>query len=360
MSYKIFTVDARGNVFLEVMKDALKLNSSEVFNEIQGMFQNCIEILEKKSIKYQDLKSALVPQNKRKEIAFVFDTEKIDSSWYGYEVFEKLIPLLDERSTNSILCGDLIGSNSHYQLFRDLFIENIISYKDFAYKHHEYFYIVYINNLSVEQSKKINDGLFQFEGYVGFFDFTYSSPLKSICSNLLVRAFLKNRRTVINATEDSEDVNMTSYPFEKFGYKVVGVDDYVYGVFLSYKIEREVLPGLESDTLFSLNALSNNVLNLSDFDLEIDEKKIKYLKDAKRGNMERAGLAKISRDELGLLIKEKLDKNYIYNLEYLKEHDVFKLNIMIEVDNECDNPMKMIVSLKYLHKDKKLRLITMF
>lgn len=222
------------------------------------------------------------------------------------------------------------------------------------------FYIVYINNLSEEQFSIIHEGLVSFEGYVGFFNLTYSSPLKSILSSGLVRAFLKNKKIIINATEDSEDVNMTSYPFENFGYKIVGVDDILYGIFLSYKIEREVVYGIERDTMFSLNAISSNVFDIYEFDLEIEEKKLDYLLREKADNMNRAGLSILSKSEFEAILRDRLNRNYIYNLSYLSEFDLLKFNIIVEILMNDNRLMKLLVALEYKFAEKKLRIITMF
>lgn len=360
MSNTIFTIDARDHVFLEVMTDGSGLDSTQVYEEIQGMFSKLITILDEKKIKYENLKHALIPQVKRKEIGFVFDTNLIESAFYGYQVFEELIPLLDLRSTNSILCGDLIGEERFRDLIRDLFFKNINAHKNINYVHHGLFYIVYINNLSEEQFSKIHEGLVSFEGYVGFFNLTYSSPLKSIISSGLVRAFLKSKKIIINATEDSEDINMTSYPFEKFGYRIVGVDDILYGIFLSYKIEREVFYGNDRDTLFSLNAISSNVFDIYKFELEIEESKLGYLLKEKADNMNRAGLSILSKSEFEAILKDKLNRNYIYNLTYRSDFQILKFNIIVEILMNDNRPMKLLVALEYKFIEKKLRIITMF
>jgi len=64
----IFTLDARDNIYLDVVKDMFNLDESRIYTEINGTFDNCISILNKKKINYQDLKSALVPSD-RNEIA---------------------------------------------------------------------------------------------------------------------------------------------------------------------------------------------------------------------------------------------------------------------------------------------------
>jgi hypothetical protein len=196
-----------------------------MFIEIRTAFNWLINILDKKKIPYDSLKNALIPQNDRKEIAFVFDSKKFESGWYGYEVFEMLIPLLDRKAIASILCGDYIGEERNSAFLRSLFFDHILSHDSIDYIHHGLFYIVYINNLSDRQFDIIHTGLKSSRGYVGYFDLTFSSPIKTVLSTMLIRAFLKAKSNILNPTEASVDENITSFPFEKNGYYVKGIED---------------------------------------------------------------------------------------------------------------------------------------
>lgn len=360
-SNKIFTLDAREHTFLEVIKGHFNLTSVDIYQEIQRLFDNLLSTLSEKKISYQDLKNALVPRSDRNEIAFVFDTSLIKSPLYGYEVFKILIPLLEKDSTNSILCGDYIGEEKFREFLKLIFFEHIEAHKKINYLHHGLFYIVYINNLSDRHFFKLNEGLKTLDGYVGYFNLSYSSSIKTFLSSILARPFLKNKTTILNASEGDEDVNMTGYSFEPNGYNLKGIDDLYYGLFLSYKIEREIFSGYEDDTLFSLNAITENVLDISDFKLLIEESKLNYLLREKTDNLERAGVAGLSITELELLIKNKISNNYIYNLSYLPDSKTIKFNILIETLRKDNNmPMKLTVALEYKALEKTLRLITMF
>src|SRR5216683_140650 len=57
----IFTVEARSNVFLEVMTEHFRLSESRVFAEIQNSVRQLRGILDAKGVAYADLKRALVP-----------------------------------------------------------------------------------------------------------------------------------------------------------------------------------------------------------------------------------------------------------------------------------------------------------
>jgi len=357
----IYTIDAREHVFLEGMSTHYKWTTTEIYRQINLCAAATIERLKQKRINYANLKNALIPHSNRKEIAFVFDSTVIDSSWYGYEVAKILIPLLDKNSVNSILVGDYIGDYRHAELYKDLFFKFIHPRKSITYKAHELFYLVYINNLSDEHFNTLNKGLQEMNSYIGYFDLTYSSPIKTVLSSILVRAILKYKRTIINPTEADIDENLTGFPFEDNGYKVVGIDDLSYGMFLSYKIEREVFSGFEADHNFSINALSDDVLDLSSLQLIIKENKLEYLCREKSGIMEMAGLSTLTTAELSSIIKKKLKDNYPFNLSFNSDHGTMKFNILIEVPRiDRAKPIKLIVALEYAPHTRFLRLITMF
>jgi hypothetical protein len=357
----IYTVDAREHAFLEAMSAHYKWTAPEIFRQINLLAAATIETLKQKQIDYSSLKNALIPHSNRKEIAFVFDSTLIDSSWYGYEVAKTLILLLDKNSVNSILLGDYIGDYHHAKMYKDLFFQHIHPHKSITYKIHELFYLVYINNLSEEHFNTLSNGLKEMTAYVGYFDLTYSSPIKTVLSSILVRAIVKNKTTIINPTEADIDENLTGFPFEDNGYRVVGIDDLTYGMFLSYKIEREIFPGFEADHRFSINALSDQVLDLSTLQLIIKEDKLEYLRREKAGSMEMAGLNTLTTDELSMIVRKKLKDNYIFNLSFNSDHEIMKFNILIEIPrSDRDKPIKLVVALEYAPRTESLRLITMF
>jgi len=357
----IYTIDAREHVFLEGVSAHYKWTTSEIYKQINLSAIGTIETLKQKQINYTDLKNALIPHSNRKEIAFVFDSTLIDSSWYGYEVAKILTPLLDKNSINSVLLGDYIGERHHAKMYKEAFFEHITSNKNIIYRTHELFYIVYINNLSELQFNVLNNGLQEMNAYVGYFDLTYSSPIKTVLSSILVRAFLKYRATIINPTEANVDENLTCFPFEENGYKVVGIDDLSFGLFLSYKIEREVFPGYEADHRFSINALSGDVQDLSTLQLIIKEEKLDYLRRKKNGSMKMAGLNNLTTVELSTIIKRKLKDNYLFNISFNPDYETMKFNILIELPRaDHDRPMKLLVALEYAPRTASLRLITMF
>ena len=133
-----------------------------------------------------------------------------------------------------------------------------------------------------------------------------------------------------------------------------------FDIFLGYKIERPVFEGFEADTEFSLNAISNQILSIQGFDIEIEDAKFEYLKSAKNGKLEKAGLEAFSKNELSKLIRSKVSDSYIYNLSHLPDHNVSKFNVMLEIPrSDGGYPTRIVAALEYKPLERLLRVITM-
>ena len=359
----IFTLNARGNVFLEVASEYFKISQPQMRVEIQAMFHSTVRDLGKKGISYTKLKTALVPSLDHHEAALIFDSTAIDSGNYGAEVMSHVLPLLGPNSTQSVLVGDLIARNDSQEFVFGLLQRWLVLMRSFEYKHSVLLYCVYITNLTEASIIKIHEGLQSFAAYVGFIPTTYSSPAKTYLSTTLVNLFVKRERVILLAHEDdrsnNENINITPFPLEDAGYEIRSIQQHDFSHFLSYKIERATYSGFESDTHFSLNAIAENISCLSDFDVLIEDAKYEYL--LKEGKLIKAGLVKTGKAELADMIRSKVEANYIYNLRYMKDHNVSSFNIVLEVPYSTGgHPARMNVSLEYQPDDRLLRVITLY
>ena len=348
---------------LEVMTDCFKLSHDDIFREINGMFQQIVGILKSKSVNYQELKGSLTPSTDKHEIILVFDSCQIESSWYGGEIFKRIIPLFDRRSSHSILCGDYIDQNLGQERLYDELVSHIVSRNPCEYRHSSQFFFVYINNLSKKMVNNFDLGLKNYSPYSGFVDVTYSSFMKTYASVTLCNSFIKHKTVVISGHEDDRDndenVNMSGYAFEENNYKCLSLKDSLFGIFLSYKVERPVFGTFSRDTDFALNSISTNVLAIDDFIVEIGDEKLAYLIENKTGRMKKSGLIHFNRGEIEELIRRKISSSYIYNMTHLKQHGTTKFNIVIEKDIGDAEIIRLLVALEYMPDKKKLRLITM-
>lgn len=358
----IHTLDGRDNVMLEVMRDYFRLSPIQMNREIVGAVKRTAAVLKSKGVDYASLKTALVPQSDKHEIALFFDSTEVGDSWYSQPIHTRLLPLLHKGSSRSILEGDYIGRRQ--DVLFELFDQQVRLVRDVEWRWSNQFYIVYINNLTDGMMAAILDGLADFRPFVGFADMTYASRLKAALSTMLVRSYIQHRKVIISQHEDdrpdSEDINMPGYPFEAFGFRVRSIPGDLFGLFLSYKIERPVFPGFEVDTEFSLNAVSTQPMALADFDIVLDEAKLAYLEANKSESLRQIGMLGAGASELKALIRAKIASNYLYSMTYTDEHDTTQFNVVLEAARPSGEQFRVTVGLEYIPLDKQLRVITLF
>lgn len=358
----IHTVNARGNIMLEVARDYFNLTPDRMRREIVGLYREVVALLQSKGVRYAELRSALVPQADRKEVALFFDSTRM-GGFYGGEAHGLLLPLLHRQSSRSVLCGDLIGRGLSQDALYDLMVDAVIPLREFTYRHSSQFFVIYVNNLTESMIETLLVGLGPNDAFVGIADMTYASRLKWLLAHTLVNSYVQHKSVIIGPHEDdrpdSEDVNLPGYAFEENGFRVRSVPERLEGTMLSYKIECPVFRGFEVDSEMALNAISTDVTSLSELDIEIDQQKLEYLHKAKADSLRGAGLWGVDVGRLKDLIKDRLNANYIYGLSYVGEHNTAKFNVIVEASGPS-GPFRILAALAYESRIGRLRLITLF
>ena len=88
----IHTLEARGNILLEVVKGRFHVGDSAMHRLIWRTADELTRMLEQKGVRYSELKLALVPQIAKSEIALFFDRASIESGSYGWQVHARILP----------------------------------------------------------------------------------------------------------------------------------------------------------------------------------------------------------------------------------------------------------------------------
>lgn len=367
----IYTFNAKGYILYPVMKSYFNLNAKDVYITIQNGLKILKKQLSMKGISYDELKGALIPNQERNkfETCFIFDSNQIALDDYGHYIFEKLIPLLDKKSTYSVLCGDYIDfickyqSNSQRMLY-SVMKDVLTRCNNSKFIHSSQYFLIYINRLTKNQRSKIIEEFSQYSWFTGFADVTYRSHFKSYISNILVHNFIKNKEKVIVAHpsdyKDEENIDMYGFPFESNGFILVSVNDENYGTFLSYKIESEVPD--EEDIGFSFNALFPKFDSFEKLKLNISEDKWnKYLTKDEDGKGEIVSLLGYNPSDKDRFIKEifkQISANYIYNIRE-NEHGALMFNVCIEPQTINGHFRKTRIALKYNPDSGIIDLITL-
>src|SRR4051794_4088020 len=95
-----------------------------------------------KGVAYANLRNGLVPQRDRLEIGPLFDSTRVDSGWYGYEVANRLIPLLPRDLLCAILSGNLLIDDQ--DLGCDLVERHAVAPRPAELSHASQLYCVYV------------------------------------------------------------------------------------------------------------------------------------------------------------------------------------------------------------------------
>ncbi len=365
----IYTFNAKDYLLYPIIKEHFELSDDEVYNEIMIGYEILLERLSKKGIDYTFLKGALIPnQDKDKyETCLIIDTSLMDTMFHGYDVFKKIIPLLDKRCTCSILHGeyiDIINKGNRSQLWlKTIMNEALARCNKSSFQSSEQYYIVYFNRLTGNQRWNIVENLLQYPWFTGFADLTYQSDFKTYLSSILSHAYIKCGNKIIGSHpidfSDEENENLIGYPFEESGYEVLSINEESFGSFLNYKIES-MFPD-EKDVSFSFNALFPKFKSINNLKLKIDDNKwAKYLTDTQSGKGEILASVGYLTEEKSRFEKEiykRICSNYIFNLEK-NEYGVLKFNTCVELETVNGNKRRTTVALKYIPEDGEMYIIT--
>lgn len=365
VSEKIWTIDARDNVLLDVMSEVFDLSPAQLGRELWQARDLTASVLASKGVDYAKLRNALTPRRDRHEFAFVFDSASTGGQFnYALPAQERLLSLLPAKDFScSLLSGDLIISNQErgFELLRQGLalhrqVRDLVDTSEL--------FAIYVNNLTMDRASAIHNGLVDWDGYVGRILCTYSSRTKDWLSTTLGSAYVKVGKTFICDHEDDvsndESYNLPGWPVEELGYRCISLQTMYYGMLLSYKIERRVMPG-ETDTKHALSAISISPKELDAFRVEVTDEKLAYIA-AHGGGFNAAGLDSTDRTAVQEMIRERIRRNYIYELQ-LVEHEkgtTSKFNIMLEFPRTARPPVRMLATLEYIPDDEVLRLITLF
>lgn len=360
----IFTLNARGNLMLPVLRKLYAWSDAQSFLEIQRFHNDFLGIIRLKGIDYASLRSALTPQSMKHEAAFLFDEQRCENTFIaGVECADALLSALDTKTTHSILCGELIDGPD--EIARRLLANSAVVAKDLDFEHPCFCYVLYVNNLSESGVTEIDRKLRAHPAYLGYVPCTYSSLAKTFVSMGLMNFAIKQRDTVILGHEDdrpnTENHNLHLHDFAALGLCVKSLQDMYFSAFLSYKPEWMLLQETDDDLEFAVRAMSKEVAPFTDFAVVIEDDKFdRYLQTKKLGKLKKAGIADLTKSELEAAIREKLRLNYLYNIEWVNEptHQLSKFNIMLEFHRPEGYPERMVVALEYRPTERKLRLLT--
>lgn len=356
----IHTLEARSNFLLESLQEHFGLSDSRVHDDINQSYWALRAALDARHIDYNSLKSALVPNTRKFETAFCFDWTQFKTDFYGQEVMNILLPNLDRSGSRSVLYGDWTSNKiSFATAFEASYEGSSLGAKFPNAWNASTVAFYYLNNLTATGKQRVDDAFSGHPAYMGTLDLTYTSLMKALLSTMLIRAFVQHKDSVIQAHEGGEGSvhqgGHLPWDFARHGLRSQSVDESLYLMFLSYKIERPVLEG-EVDVAMSLKALTPTPTHIEDCTVELDEPRLHYLRSQHAEALSHAGFAEQSASELAQQIKAQLRGGYIYSMGRSRDDDTLKFNVIVE------NPghSRVQCGLKYFPSDRRLAVITLF
>lgn len=365
---KIHTLDNRDFLLLKIFEAA---DISSTKEDVKYFYDSLIKQIGKKS--YLDLKSSLIPitdATKKRDKLLIFDIEKIDSAWYGREVFLNFIKFLStfkeqNEERYSILAGDLIPKRFDINEKINKIIIEELGFVNFNL-HQKDYYLYYVHNISKEQSERLENIFRKTDFFIGMIDLTFHSVLKDYIANFspLVTILVRSKDRIY-LPENSPYTQLIN---GKVSLCVQEIESNIFGLLLSFKIETNY--ETDDDRRLAVESINGTDYpqNMEDVNLFVHPDKVdKYLllNDNKSAIMRSLGLGEINSNDLSKLILDKLESCYFYNLEFMegKDFKVSKFSVVIELpydrpEEHMDKLRKVQVGLKY--EDGKLKLLTMY
>lgn len=355
----ILTVNARADLGLLSARSAYQMRTDQFGRFIRAHHAVLEEELASAGVIYGELGPALVPSTKRHEMALLFNVDLVDDPGYGEAITRMFLPLLGKEATLSVMVGDILlapAATRELALYSGFVGGPSLDWGQ------QYIYCVYLNNLAEVQREALHQELCAYPSYLGYVPTTYGSDFRDLAGSVLGTSFIKNKRRIIVDHGGDEPMvsnsNETGLPFEEHGFKIVSVNNILFGPLLSYKIQTELIPHYREDVLVSLNALSDTPLPLEGFEILIPEAKFGYLTTAKGKILKIAGIHAHSREELASVLRNHLEHDYIYRLQHNQDETV-QFTLILELPRDDAHPVKVAVGLKYFPEKQALSLVTL-
>jgi hypothetical protein len=253
--------------------------------------------------------------------------------------------ILGKQSSHAFKAGLYLnggGAGARLQALR----ERLEFHEYVPMKHPTQFEVLYINNLSDSLYQKIVDFAKNSHGFVGHADCTYASMLKWYLSFDLPTQCLKYKGLILRDMPGDcawgEVYDFHHFGFHALGWRLVSVPDYLFGPFLSYKIERPVLDGFEADSRYAAAALGS--VDIRELPVRVSEEKLGYMRA--KGERSARLLGDIGASNMADRIKGALSRSYIFDLEFDPQRDaLIRFNTVLEMGSGA-NKRRLRVGLR--------------
>ena len=200
---QIHTIDNRNFLLMQIFE---LMDTDDIYSTSENVEDYYDLLIGKIGLQsYLHLKSALIPitdATKKRDKLLIFDIEKINSHWYGKEVFLKFKEFLynfknGKSERYSVLAGDLISRQPDSNEKINKIIIEKLGNEMFDLNQKNY-YLYYVHNVNKEQSERLESIFKCTDFYMGMIDMTFHSILKDYIANLspLVNILVRSQNKI--------------------------------------------------------------------------------------------------------------------------------------------------------------------
>ncbi|MBT2585378.1 hypothetical protein [Arthrobacter sp. ISL-95] len=357
-------VDARDNALMHWIFFKVAKSDPRLFQQsMQAEAKLIRELLSSRGIRYEDLKSSLVPTDDGIQAVFLYDWWG-DESWnYAVAFANKYLPVLRKNLRTSMLHGDLHDMRGTMPV--EALEAALVSHRPRTINWQTQ-YAVYFNNLKKSDVASLHEELSHEPRYVGYIDVTFAGAVRNFLAHTLASQWvICGSKIILSHGADDPFVGQddpVGFALPKYGYEVVSLMDSYFTGFFSYKIEATSAPQAGDDRILNLAAVTGELIDLRASQVFVHPDKLdKYLlrEENKLRLMTSIGLRDVTPNELASLVKNRLLQSYIYDLRFAVDGTPL-FAVTAEFEKPTGGLTRRLLALKYDRATQLVSLVTMY
>ena len=360
----LHTLNARDNSLVHWIYSQYARSDAKAFRDaIQAEVDTLRGLLASRSVKYDDLKSALVPSRDGRQVAFLYDW--LDAPAFNYAIaFAKLyLPHLRKTLRTSMLHGDfhdMRGPMPIRALERELIRPRSqpVNWRTQ--------YAVYFTNLRDDDVTLLHAALSKESRYGGYLDVSRAGPVRNYLDRTVAHEWvITNDKILLDHGPDQPNVSdedPVGFGLREFGYDVVSLIDFYFTAFLSYKIESDDAFQADDDRDLTLAAATGELLSVQSASVIVPQAKLErylLLDENKLRLMTSIGLQDVTAARLAEIIKAKLQQNYLYDFRDAPD-GASLFAVSTEFENVGGGIARRLLALKYDKSANVISLVSMY
>jgi hypothetical protein len=358
------TLNARDNALIHLIFFEFAKSDPRLFQQaMQEEAKQIRSLLASRNIRYEALKSSLVPTGDGVQAVFFYDWRD-DPSWnYAVAFAKKYLPSLRKDLRTSVLHGDLHGMQGPMPIaaMEAALVKPRPQSVDWQVQ-----YAVYFNNLRPGDVTRIHESLLNEPRYMGYVDVSFASSVRDFLSRTITSRWVISGRKVILAHDDDDSLvsneDPVDYDLPAYGYEIVSLLDAYFTGFFSYKIEATDAQQAADDRILNLAAITGELIDAQSINVLVHPDKLdKYLlrDENKLRLMTNIGLQDIAPDQLASVVKRKLSQSYVYDLRFAVDGTPL-FAVAAEFEKPEGGLTRRLLALKYDQTRHVISLVTMY